>query len=293
MGAVQRTESVALRVENADEAVDFYRDVLGLVEIEADEGVTYLGCGLDTNFDLAVREGSPGVDRVAIRVTEGEFERHVDSLADSGVDVRERAAPGHERGAYFDLPVCGVTLGLVVVADTRYHHSGETAAFLDSTAPTSPDRGGLAPTDLDHVAFTSADVEADARFLEEAVGLRLSDVQVDGGAWRTAFLRYGLHHHDVSLFAGDGGDRLDHVAWAATDVSHMQSVADRLAQHGHQLSKPFTKHGPGGNVAVYFTEPGGHRFEYNADMATVAPDAPTGRYERSERKGGSSVWGGH
>lgn len=293
MGAVQRVEAAEIRVEDVDEAVAFYTGIMGLVEMGGDGNTTYLGCGMDANYDLAVREGEPGVDRFSIRVSDEEFDHHARVLAEKGVGTRERTGPGHERGLYFDFPVCGATVGLVVVEDNRYHHSGETSAFLDSTAPVSPDRSAIAPTDLDHVAIVSPDIEAEIAFLEEVVDFRLSDAQVDGGEWRNAFVRYGLHHHDVSLFTGDEENRLDHVAWAAYDVSHMKLFADKLAQNGYQLSKPFTKHGPGGNVAIYFHEPSGHRFEYNTDMATVAPDAPPGVYERSERKGGSSVWGGH
>ena len=293
MGAVQRLEAALVRVEVAETAIEFYTEVMGLVELERDGDTTYLGCGLDANYDIAVRDGDPGVDRFAMRVTDEEFETHRERLAAHDVETRELTGPGHERGVYFDLPVCGATMGLVVVEDTRYHHSGETSAFLDSTAPTVPDRGGIAPTDIDHVALVSPDIEAEARFLEEVVDFSVSDAQIADGEWRNAFVRYGIHHHDVALFAGESENRLDHVAWAATDVSHMKLVADKLAQRDYQLSKPFTKHGPGGNVAFYFTEPGGTRFEYNAEMATVAPDAPEGVYEQSERKGGSSIWGGH
>ena len=293
MGAVQRVESVEIRVSDVDEAVAFYTGVMGLVEMDLDGDAVYLGCGLDANWDMAVREGAPGVDRFAMRVTDEEFDRHAEALDAAGIDTRSRAGPGHERGLYFDFPVCGATIGFVVVEDTRYHHSGETSAFLDSTAPVSPERSGIAPTDLDHVAIVSPDIEAETRFLEEFAGVRLSDAPVEDGEWRNAFVRYGLHHHDISLFTGDEDNRLDHVAWAAYDTGHMKLFADKLAQRGYQLSKPFTKHGPGGNVAIYFHEPSGHRFEYNTDMATLAPDCPEGVYERSERKGGSSVWGGH
>lgn len=293
MGAVQRTEAVTVRVPDPAAAVSFYTDVMGLVEIAREGSTTYLGCGMDENFDLAVVEGEPGVERFAVRVTAEEFERHQDRLDREGIDHERRTDPGHDRGLYLDLPESGVTLGFVAVADTRYHHSGGTADFLDSTAPVDPDRAAIAPTDLDHVAVVSPDVEADVSFLEEVLDFRLSDAQVDEGEWRNAFVRYGLHHHDVALFAGDGPNRLDHVAWAATDVGHMTLFADKLAQRGHRLSKPFTKHGPGANVAFYFHEPGGHRFEYNAGMASVASDAPVGKYEREDRPGGSSMWGAH
>ena len=293
MGAVQRLETAEIRVEDAAASIDFYTDVMGLVEMGGDDGVTYLGCGMDARWDLAVREGDPGVDRFAMRVSDEEFDRHEATLEEHGVDVRERTGPGQERGLYFDLPVCGATIGIVTVEDSRYQHTAEASGFLDSTAPTSPDRAAIAPLDIDHIAIRSPDIEREARFLEEVIDFRVSDAQVEGGSWRNAFIRRGLHHHDISLFRGDDDVKLDHVAWEAYDISHMKMFADKMAQLDYQLSQPITKHGPGSNVAIYFYEPGGIRFEYNTDMATVEPDAPEGIYERETRKGGKSLWGGH
>lgn len=292
MGAVQKLECVELRVEDAEEALEFYTEIMGMVEIDRDGDTTYLGCGLDTRYDLAVREGDPGIDRFSMRVTDEEFERHAESIEEHGLDTYEQTGPGHERGLYFQLPVSGVDIGLAVVADNRYHHSAEASEFLDSTAPVSTERSAIAPTDIDHVALSGPDIEREARFLEEVLDFRVSDAQVQDGEWRNAFVRMGLHHHDMSLFNGDAADNPDHVAWATPDVFQMELFADKLAQHDYQLSKPFTKHGPGANVAIYFHEPSGHRFEYNTGMSTVEPGCPEGIYERSERKGGSSLWGG-
>lgn len=293
MGAVQKLECVELRVADVERALEFYTEIMGLVEMDRDGGVAYLGCGLDARYDLAIREGDPGLESFAMRVTAEECQQYADRLEERDVETRERTGPGHERGVYFDLPVSGARIGLVAVSDSRYQHSAEASAFLDSAAPVATDRAAIAPTDVDHVALASPDVEREARFLERALDFRVSDAQVRDGEWRNAFVRLGLHHHDVALFAGDASESPDHVAWAATDVSQMEQFADKLAQNGYQLSKPFTKHGPGANVAVYFHDPSGHRFEYNTGMATLEPDCPEGIYERSDRKGGSSLWGGH
>lgn len=293
MGAVQKVECAEIRVGSPEKSIEFYTEVMGLVEMERSDGTTYLGCGMDTRYDLAVREGPPGLDRFGMRVTDEEFEQYAESLRSNSVETYERTGPGHQRGLYFDLPVSGSTIGLVVVEDTRYQHSAEASGFMASTAPVAPDRLAIAPTDIDHVALVSPDIEREARFLEKVIGFRVSDAKVTKGEWDNAFIRFGLHHHDISLFSGAAENKLDHVAWAANDLGHMQLFADKLAQHAYQLSQPITKHGPGANVAMYFYEPGTHRFELNTGMATVEPDAPEGIYEAETRKGGKSLWGGH
>ena len=47
----QRFEHVELKVKDLSKALDFYKNALGLVEIGKENGVTYLGCGYDHNYD--------------------------------------------------------------------------------------------------------------------------------------------------------------------------------------------------------------------------------------------------
>ncbi|MDX1744474.1 MAG: VOC family protein, partial [Halobacteriales archaeon] len=257
MVGARKLEYAAIRVDDVAASVDYYTDVMGLVVLGREDETTYLGCGLDANVDLAVREGDPGLDRFAMRVTDEELDRLEARFAAEGIQTSHATAPGQDRGVYVELPAAGTPIGFVTVADTRYHHAAGATHFLDSVAPVDPGRSPIAPTDIDHMGLVSPDVEADCRWLERVAGFHVSDAKVDGGVWENAFVRLGNHHHDISVFARDPDERLDHIAFAIPDVNQMKLFCNRLAQRGHVLQKDFTKHGPGANVSLYFYEPGG------------------------------------
>lgn len=292
MVGAEQIECATLGVQDRRRAVQFYTDVMGLVELENDGTTSYLGCGLDENYDLAVREGGTGVQSFALRVREGEVAPYVDRLHERGVETEKRAGTGHETGAYFELPSSGIEVGLVVVEDHRYPHAADATHFLDSTAPVADGRLPTTPLDLDHVGIIVPDVEAEVRFLEDALDFRLSDVKTDGGEWQQAFVRRGDHYHDIALFARDPQYTLHHLAWQMLDVTTMKQFADRLARHGHQLELGFLRHGPGASISIYFREPGGNRFEYSTEQPTVDADTQPGFYDGSGRTEGVSLWGG-
>ena len=287
-----RIECATLRVPDRAETVAFYADVMGLVEVAADETTVYLGCGMDARYDLAVREGGTGIEAFAVRVPRAVFDDRVDRLGERGVRVERRAGPGHERGAYVELPSSGIRMGIVDVGDRRYHHPADATGFLDSTAPVATGRLPTTPRDLDHVGLVVPDVEEELRFLETALGFRVSDARVEDGTWQQAFLRTGDHYHDVALFGRDPRDTLHHLAWLMPDVATMARFADRLARSGRRLELGFVRHGPGASISVYFKDPGGNRFEYSTEQPSVDPDSPPGRYDGSDRPEGISLWGG-
>ena len=292
MVGAEQIECATLRVEDRKGAVDFYTDVMGLVELENDGTRAYLGCGLDENYDLAVREGGTGVQSFALRVREDEVDRYVDQLDERGIETETRSGPGHETGVYFELPSSGIELGLVVVEDHRYHHTADATHFLDSTAPVADGRLPTTPLDLDHIGIIVPDVEAEVRFLEDALDFRLSDVKTGNDGWQQAFVRRGDHYHDIALFARDPQYTLHHLAWQMVDVNTMKLFADRLANHGGALELGFLRHGPGASISIYFQEPGGNRFEYSTEQPTVDEDTVSGFYDGSGRTEGVSLWGG-
>lgn len=274
MGGVRRLEHVGLSVVELDSAVEFYTDVLGLVELDRSDGTIYLGCGLDGNFDLAVSEGGTGVDHFAVRVDQSGLERRLERLEEASVDVTrtDGAEPGQRAGARFDLPSGNLSMELVTVDDVRYQNAADVEG-LPTAAPVHPDRSSVAPIDLSHVTVMTPALRTDVEFLRDVLDFRVSDVGVTpGDEWEMVFVRTGDYHHDVALF-DDPEDTLHHVAWEMRDMNHIRDLSDVLAASGHGLEVGPVRHGPGSNVAAYFREPGGNRFEMTADVETVGPDA--------------------
>lgn len=271
MPGAAKAEHVRLQVEDIDQAVAFYNDVFGLAEHTRRNDTIYYGCGLDENYDLAVREGDPGVEHVAVRIEDetalDEYETRVD---DEGVNYErtDGREPGQEQGLRIELP-SHLPLELVTVSDKTYRHTDEMAL---------PGRSGIAPTDLNHYNYMSPIVKEDAEFMRDVLGFRLTEaVREDwsGGA----FLRNGDTHHDIAAFELPGTPESHaahhHTAFTVRSVDHMVQLIDRIRQAGLYLELGIGRHYGGDNLYAYFRAPDGHRIELNTQMAELDEDTPT------------------
>lgn len=286
MSGVRKLEHAVLRVTDLETAVEFYTDVLGLVELDRDDGVVYLGCGLDENYDLGLVEGGTGVEHVAIRVDEpGQIETYEARLADADADVRrtDGREPNQVDGVRFTLP-SGVDVEFVTVADDGYLHPTEAVG----------DRLGVAPLDLDHCNLMSHAVDEDVRFLTEHADFAVSDKIVDAdGSSVQSWLRWDEFHHDAGFTeTTDPDETLHHLGFRMDSMEHIKRTLDHLARHGYELELGPSRHNAGSNLFAYFWAPGGNRVELSAEMATVDPGADTGVRELSEEDNTVSSWGG-
>ncbi|TYT60934.1 VOC family protein [Natrialba swarupiae] len=285
MTGVRKLEHATMAVTDLEESVDCYTDVFGLDELDRRDGVVYLGCGLDENYDLALTEGGTGIEHFAIRLTDAEIDAYERRLADTEADVRrtDGAEPGQESGVRVSLP-SGIDVELVSVADTRYLHPTKATA----------DRLGVAPLDLDHINLMSDAIEEDVAFLEDHLDFDVSDeiVEEDGSTVQS-WMRHGRFHHDAGFTrTDDPAETLHHIAFQFESFDHIKLFCDRLAQHGYQLEYGPSRHNAGSNLFAYFWGPGGNRIELSAEMATLDPDTETGVRVLEEESNTVSSWGG-
>ncbi|WP_436933761.1 VOC family protein [Halovenus marina] len=279
-------EHTVLRVTDVDDALAFYTDVMGLVELARDDDIVYLGCGLDENYDLGLVEGGTGVEHFAIRVPDSETLADYETrLQDAGVDVTrtDGGEYSQDEGIRFSLP-SGVDMELVTVEDPDYLHPTQAAEG----------RGGIAPRNLDHINLMSHIVDEDVDFLTEHVDFKVSDKIVhDDGSSFQSWLRFGRFHHDAGFTESDDPDEtLHHLGFDLDSMEHIKRFCDRLAQHGYRLELGPSRHNAGSNLFAYFWGPGGNRIELSAEMATLDEAAETGVRELSDTDNTVSSWGG-
>ena len=286
MSGVRRFEHAVLQVTDRDAAIAFYTDVLGLVELERENGTVYLGCGLDGNYDIGLTEGGTGIEHFAIRVESAdELARYESRLQAADIDTEriDGAEPNQVEGVRFTLPT-GVDMELVTVADRHYHHP------TDAVENRSP----AAPRDVDHINLMSWDVERDLEVLVDPLEFAVSDEIVgETGFTMQAWTRSGELHHDVALSTADNvAYTLHHLSFEVDGVEHMKTICDRVAQAGHRLELGLNRHNAGANDFAYLWTPGGNRIELTAEMATVDAGAETAVREIDRTTNTVSSWGG-
>lgn len=272
----QRCEHVELKVNDLSKALEFYKDGLGLVELARENGVVYLGCGYDNNYDLAVSEGGTGVVHFAVRVDDEEdLYQYKKRLMNANVSIKEHngTEPGQVKGIRFELP-SGIPMEFVIVEDIEYKNPSKPAYRRNTAA---------GPTNLDHVNLMTTNVKKETDFFREVLGFNVSDVvdpQMDGN-YMMSFMRYHGYHHDVATtITKDPNVTLHHVAWTMNNIEHIKIACDVIVQFGIDVEMGPGRHPVGPNLYAYYMEPGGNRFEFVAEQAYLDPDTPT-KYWRS------------
>lgn len=267
----QRFEHVELKVKDLSKALHFYKEGLGLVEIAKENGIIYLGCGYDKNYDLAVSEGGTGVSHFAVRVDdEEELEHFYKKLKNQNVSVSRQngTEPGQEKGIRFQLP-SGIPMEFVLVSDNSYVNPARPA-YLRNTAS--------APLNIDHINLMTTDVKKETDFFREVLEFKISDI-VDpemNGNYMMTFMRFRNYHHDVATtITKNPADTLHHLAWTMSNIEHIKVACDVLSQFEIDVELGPGRHPIGPNLYAYYLEPGGNRFEYVAEQANLDPASPT------------------
>ncbi len=289
MGGVRRLEHALVHVNNLDQALKFYTAVMGLAEITRKDGIVYLGCGLDKNFDMAIVEGGTGLDHFAMRVDgEEEYEALKSRLKANRVDyeTQDKLEPGVKAALRLSLPSKCI-LEFAIVEDAKYQKPN--VAVLPSRSP-------IAPMDADHINILVPDAKAETEFFQTVLGFRVSDVVTfPDGTWGITFVRMGDQQHDIAInqLEKNPEQRFHHIAWTAIDFGHMKQMIDRVCSTGISLEYGPGRQGGGEaaglNISTYFWEPGGNRFELSAEMPTLARNAPVN--QSSFRTGRATAWG--
>jgi catechol 2,3-dioxygenase-like lactoylglutathione lyase family enzyme len=132
-------------------------------------------------------------------------------------------------------------------------------------APAIVERDGATPRRLGHALYTTPDIDASKRFLEEVLGFRASDV-VPGVI---AFMRCSTDHHNIGLISSPV-PFFHHSSWQVDDVDAIGHGARKLlAVDPTRNVWGLGRHFLGSNYFWYFRDPAGNYAEYFADLDQI------------------------
>lgn len=262
---VSRLAHVAFSVPDLELASNFYRSIFGLTVLEQGPTYRYLASGWSRTFELAFREGEPGMDHFAFSVCGPEALAAAGArLRDAGIaciDVSE--APGLMGGLSFALPT-GHQMQLVVESDP--------AALTVTPAPGAEHRVGVGPVPIEHITLHAHDIRSNVELLTSVLGLRMSEsIQPpDAPRWGNTFLRAGQMHHDLGMIVNpEDRPGLHHFCFEVPSVAELIRVSDALSGWQIPLDCSIGRHISGNNVFIYFKDPFGARLEVNTGMARI------------------------
>ncbi len=259
MGVLKLAHGV-LKVNDLPQSLEFYREVVGLHEIGKQNGIVYLGCGADNNYDLALTEGGSGISHFALQVHQEDdlayFEKKLTELGVRTNRVTD-AEPGEKAALQFQSP-SGHQIELVLAED-RPH-------YLHPVVGRKPSRG-IAPLDADHITLNANDVKGLAGFLRDTLEFSVADVfEPVAGVWGAAWTHGSDFHHDIAIVGTPDNTTLHHYAFLVAGIDEMKRACDVLGQYGYKVEAGPGRHSVGGNLYTYFLDPSGNRIELSAEM---------------------------
>ncbi len=252
---VTRMGHMGLRVPDLDAAVDFQRDVIGMVETERTAGAAYLTCN-DRHHELILIEDPVrrGYDHIGLEVADA----HALELAKS----RVAGVGGRLLGGIYDGEP-GIDRALRVQGPGG--HVFKLFCGMETGQRLEP---GDRPIKFEHASVKVRNPGPFERFLEDGLGFRFSDRMGPFASW----WHCDPDHHGMAVVLSPKSE-LSHYAYAMADLNAMGRVADRLKRTRDQkLIWGPSRHGPGNNHFSYFHDNDGAMIELCSDLAKMPPE---------------------
>jgi catechol 2,3-dioxygenase len=286
---------VELLTAKPDESLAYFHDVLGM-EVAGESGDSvYLRCFGDyerSSLKLTT-SAQPGVGHIAYRTYSPEaLDRRVAALEAAGVGGEWHEGDlGHGRAYAFDDPD-GHRFELFYDSE-RYEAPPELRPALKNQPQRYPGRGA-GVRHLDHVNFLAVDPAENRVFLEDNLGLRLTEqIVLDDGTEAGVWLTSGQKSYDVTYTRDltQTPGRLHHVAFFVDQREDVLRAADIFLENGIFIESGPHKHAIQQTFFLYTYEPGGNRIEVcSGGYLVFAPDHEAVVWSQAERAKGQA-WG--
>jgi catechol 2,3-dioxygenase len=285
---ITRLGHVELFTQDLDRAIDFYVDVIGMVETERVGGHAYLRCIEDRHHHSLVLTTVPegnGCGHIAFRVeSEDDLDRLRAQFEGEGLAVLEVEAEA-ERGQGRAIRV-GDPFGFPI----ELYHAMDPAERRPRT------HGNRGPTRIDHVNLRiPVAVDEAVRYYRDRLGFMVSEFAEHPD--RTTFAAW-MHRkqttHDVAWVQGPG-TFIHHAGFYVPESHDVLDIADRMASRGmqHQIEFGPGRHGITNAFFSYIRDPDGNRIEiYSGDYLIADPDWEPIRWTAEEFEAtGRLAWG--
>ena len=261
---VLRPGHVVMRVLDMEEAVHFYRDVLGLIETGRDpQGRVYFKAWDERDHhSVVLREAdAAGMDFLGFKVAAGRtLEDFGSRLREYGVTV-DRMPRGEllETGERlrFQIPT-GHTIELY----SEKKDIGNGQSYLNPE-PWLTSVRGIAPSRFDHALLYGCDLDGSRKLFEEVLDFSLTErvLMRDDKTDLAVFLTCSNKAHDLALVRHDEDNKLHHISFLLDTWEQVIRAGDIMALNGVPVDIGPTRHGVTRGATIYAFDSSGNRFE--------------------------------
>ena len=274
MSHVTHLRSIAISAEDPQTLLPFYQDTWGLRQVGSTPagGLLLRANGPEHHVLELAPGGGHSLEKISLGATDSAAVDALGALlAERGVEIvagpgpRDDSAGGY--GVTFHDPEGRL---LEVTADLGEHE---------------PMDQGYGPDRLSHIVLNCVDVPAARDFYTELLGFEVSDTYEND---LMVFLRCNELHHCIVLAPGKWTS-LNHVAFEVQTGDDVMKSLGRMRKAGFDTIWGPGRHGPGGNVFCYFTDPVGNVIEYTAELLHVDDSWEPQVWQRTPDN--ADIWG--
>lgn len=251
---VVRLSHIALEVEDASRATEFYQELWGLEVTEQDKNNLFLRSDTPDHHTLALYTGAKRkIHHIGFEApNRDELERLSEVLAKGGRQIVYGPGPSPDEPG----------VDRVIRFKDLDGHTIEVYTGMERVKDVYGPRN-IKPQGLNHVVIRVQDLAKSEQFYNDVLGFRTSD-------WTRnfmTFLRCNANHHSLAILAGDPA--LDHVAFNVTDWNELSRGVKFLGENKVRRRWGPGRHGPGNNLFAYFFDPEGNIVEYTCEVDQV------------------------
>ncbi|CAG4885424.1 Metapyrocatechase [Georgfuchsia toluolica] len=274
---VLRPGHAALRVLDLEESVNFYGNVLGLIETGRDkQGRVYFKAWdeRDHNSIVLHQADRAGIDYFGFKVANKSTLEKLDSdLRAYGVKT-ERIPAGEmlETGerVRFEIPSGHL---IELYAEKKDFGNGMPYVNPEAWAVALADKG-IAPIRFDHCLLYGPDIEKVQKLFEEVLGFYLTEhvVLEDGQTDLAIFMATSNKAHDIAFVRHPEPGKLHHVSFLLESWERVLRAADLMSMNRVSIDIGPTRHGVTRGTTIYAFDPSGNRFETFCGGYQTYPD---------------------
>lgn len=253
--ALVKLGHVALQTPDIERSTEFFRDVVGLREIDTDDETVYLRGDYDrSHHSLSLtRSDVARIDHIGWRVAEeSDLDVYAGALEETGTEV-DWVSSGTERAQ-------GRAIRFTVPAGHRYelYHQIELPSpepnKLKNRFHTLTEANRINPQVIDHVALKDTDPHTHANWCRSHLDFQSTErITSEAGVVGEFMTVTNLNHNSAVIRGPDVG--VSHVAYRVEGVADLFSAVDICLENGVEVSTP-VKHNVSQAKSVYAIDPG-------------------------------------
>lgn len=274
--AILRLGRVQLRMTNWEESIDYYKNVVGLIETAREDDLVYLKAWDEHDHHSVILQKSDkaGLEHLAFKCdSPDDLDMYEKKLNEYGVETTRIPAGtriGEGEAVRFQLPTKQY---VELYAEIEQVGNGLP---LVNPAPWPDGLVGMHPPRLDHLLISGEDVEGSTKLLMDVFGFAMAEKAVleDGESYLATWLFITNTPHDIAVIKGpDAG--LHHVGFYLDEWNDILRAADIIGKNNVSLDKGPVRHGITRGTTIYFFDPSGNRNEVYCGGYITYRDFPT------------------